>query len=104
MSKEKKETLNGGDLFIKSLLAENVRYIFGIPGGQLLSMYDAVYRFGREEGLDSIMFRHEVGAAHASDAWARITGTPGVCFGTVGPGAMNLVTGVGTAWSDNIPL
>jgi acetolactate synthase-1/2/3 large subunit len=104
MSKEKKEMLNGGDLFIKSLLAENVRYIFGIPGGQLLSIYDAVYRFGREEGLDSIMFRHEVGAAHASDAWARITGTPGVCFGTVGPGAMNLITGVGTAWSDNIPL
>ncbi|MHA1298538.1 MAG: thiamine pyrophosphate-binding protein [Candidatus Helarchaeota archaeon] len=104
MSEEKKELPNGGDLLIKALLAENIRYIFGIPGGQLLTMYDAVYRFGREEGLDSIMFRHEAAAAHACDAWARITGEPSVCFGTVGPGALNLIAGVGCAWSDNIPM
>ncbi|MFX0139229.1 MAG: thiamine pyrophosphate-binding protein [Candidatus Hodarchaeota archaeon] len=104
MSEEKKETMNGGDLLIKALLAENVRYIFGIPGGQLLTMYDAVYRFGREEGLDSLMFQHEAGAAHACDAWARVTGFPAVCFGTVGPGALNLIAGVGAAWGDNIPM
>ncbi|MHA1379128.1 MAG: thiamine pyrophosphate-binding protein [Candidatus Helarchaeota archaeon] len=104
MSEEKEEKINGGDLLIKSLLSENIRYIFGIPGGQLLTMYDAIYRFGREEGLDSIMFRHEASAAHACDAWARITGNPSVCFGTVGPGALNLIAGVGCAWSDNIPM
>ena len=101
---EEKEPLNGGDLLIKALLAENIRYIFGIPGGQLLTMYDAVYRFGREEGLDSIMFRHEAAAAHACDAWARLTGKPSVCFGTVGPGALNLIAGVGSAYADNIPM
>lgn len=99
-----KKKYSGGDVLIKALLAENVRYMFGVPGGQILTMYDAVYKWGREEGIDTIMFRHEQGAAHAADAWARVTGTPGVCFGTVGPGALHLVPGVGTAWSDNIPV
>jgi acetolactate synthase-1/2/3 large subunit len=101
---EEKKKFTGGDVLIKTLLAENVRYLFGIPGGQILTMYDAVYNWGREEGIDTIMFRHEQAAAHAADAWARVTGTPGVCFGTVGPGALNLVPGVGAAWSDNIPV
>ncbi|MHA1831464.1 MAG: thiamine pyrophosphate-binding protein, partial [Candidatus Helarchaeota archaeon] len=83
---DKKKKINGGDLLIKSLLAENVRYLFGIPGGQFLNMYDAIYRWGREHGINTIMFRHEQSAAHAADAWARITNTPGICFGTVGPG------------------
>jgi len=102
MSSGKK--INGGDVLIKCLLEENVKYMFGIPGGQLLSMYDAVYRWGREKGIDTVMFRHEQAAAHAADAWARITNAPGVCFGTVGPGAMHLVPGVGAAWADNIPV
>jgi acetolactate synthase-1/2/3 large subunit len=101
---EQKKTINGGDVLIKCLLQENVKYMFGIPGGQLLSMYDAVYRFGREKGLDTVMFRHEQAAAHAADAWARLTNTPGVCFGTVGPGATHLVPGVAAAWADNIPV
>lgn len=96
--------INGGDILIKCLLEENVKYMFGIPGGQLLSMYDAVYRWGREKGINTVMFRHEQAAAHAADAWARITNTPGVCFGTVGPGALHLVPGVGAAWADNIPV
>ncbi|UCD01866.1 MAG: thiamine pyrophosphate-binding protein, partial [Promethearchaeota archaeon] len=101
---EEKKIINGGDVLIKSLLKENVKYMFGIPGGQFLTMYDAIYRWGREQGIDTVMFRHEQAAAHAADAWARVTNSPGVCFGTVGPGATNLVPGVGAAWSDNIPL
>jgi len=94
----------GGDLFIESLLLENVRYLFGIPGGQMLPIYDAVYRWGREQGIDTINFRHEQAAAHAADAWARLTGSPGICFGTVGPGTTHLVPGVACAQADNIPL
>ncbi len=94
----------GGDVLVKCLLEENVKYLFGIVGGQLLRMYDAVYRWGREKGIQTVMFRHEQAAAHAADAWARITNTPGICFGTVGPGATHLVPGIGAAWSDNIPV
>ena len=101
---EEKKMINGGDVLIKCLLQENVKYMFGIPGGQFLTMYDAIYQWGKEQGITSVMFRHEQAAAHAADAWARVTNTPGVCFGTVGPGATNMVPGVGAAWSDNIPL
>ena len=101
---EKKKMLNGGDVLIKCLLQENVRYMFGIPGGQLLNMYDAIYRWGREKGINTVLFRHEQAAAHAADAWARVTNTPGICFGTVGPGATHLVPGLGAAWGDNIPV
>ncbi len=101
---EKKNMINGGDVLVKCLLQENVRYMFGIPGGQFLKMYDAVYRWGREKGINTVLFRHEQAAAHAADAYARVTNTPGVCFGTVGPGATHLVPGVGAAWADNIPV
>jgi acetolactate synthase-1/2/3 large subunit len=96
--------IRGGDVLVKCLLEENVKYIFGIVGGQLLTIYDAVYRWGREKGIDTVMFRHEQAAAHAADAWARITNTPGVCMGTVGPGTTHLLPGVAAAWSDNIPV
>lgn len=101
---EKKNVISGGDVLIKSLLKEDVKYLFGIIGGQFLTMFDAVYKWGREKGINTIMFRHEQAAAHAADAWARVTNKPGICFGTVGPGATQLVPGVGAAWSDNIPL
>ncbi|MHA1271222.1 MAG: thiamine pyrophosphate-binding protein [Candidatus Helarchaeota archaeon] len=101
---EGKKKINGGDLLIKCLLAEKIRYLFGIPGGQFLNMYDAVYKWGREQGIDTIMFRHEQAAAHAADAYSRLSDIPGICFGTVGPGALHLVPGIGTAWSDNIPV
>jgi len=103
MSEEKK-VINGGDVLIKALLKEDVKYMFGIPGGQFLNMYDAIYKWGKEQGIETILFRHEQAAAHAADAYARVTNKPGVCFGTVGPGALHLVPGVGTAWSDNIPV
>ncbi|MBY8985406.1 MAG: thiamine pyrophosphate-binding protein [Candidatus Lokiarchaeota archaeon] len=101
---EQKKMIRGGDVLIKCLLEESVTKIFGIIGGQLLTVYDAVYRWGREKGIDTVMFRHEQAAAHAADAWARVTNTPGVCMGTVGPGATHLVPGVGAAWGDNIPM
>lgn len=101
---EEKNKINGGDVLIKALLKEGVEYMFGIPGGQFLNMYDAVYKWGQEEGIQTILFRHEQAAAHAADAYARVTNKPGVCFGTVGPGALHLVPGIGTAWSDNIPV
>lgn len=101
---EEKKKINGGDVLIKCLLKENVKYLFGIPGGQFLNMYDAIYQWGKEQGIETVLFRHEAAAAHAADAWARVTNTPGVCFGTVGPGAMNLISGVGAAWADNIPV
>ncbi|MFW9773642.1 MAG: thiamine pyrophosphate-binding protein [Candidatus Thorarchaeota archaeon] len=101
---EEKPKINGGDVLIKCLLAEKVKYMFGIIGGQFLNMFDAIYRWGREQGIETVMFRHEQAAAHAADAWARLTNTPGVCFGTAGPGATDLIPGVAAAWSDNIPL
>ncbi|MFW9951505.1 MAG: thiamine pyrophosphate-binding protein [Candidatus Thorarchaeota archaeon] len=101
---EKKRKINGGDVLVKCLLEEDVRYMFGITGGQLLTIFDAVYRWGKEKGIETVMFRHEQAAAHAADAWARVTNKPGICFGTVGPGALHLVPGVGAAWSDNIPV
>jgi len=101
---EEKKMINGGDVLIKCLLQENVKYIFGIPGGQFLNMYDAIYKWGKESGIKTILFRHEAAAAHAADAWARVTNMPGICIGTVGPGALNLMAGVGAAWADNIPV
>ncbi|NHJ22445.1 MAG: thiamine pyrophosphate-binding protein [Candidatus Lokiarchaeota archaeon] len=101
---EKKKVINGGDVLVKAFLEEDIKYMFGIIGGQFLAMFDAVYNWGREKGIDTVMFRHEQAAAHAADAWARVTNKPGVCFGTVGPGATHLVPGVGAAWSDNIPM
>jgi acetolactate synthase-1/2/3 large subunit len=103
MSEEKK-MVSGGDVLIKCLLEEDIKYLFGIIGGQFLKMYDAIREWGKEKGIETIMFRHEQAAAHAADAWARVTNKPGVCFGTVGPGATQLVPGVGAAWSDNIPM
>jgi acetolactate synthase-1/2/3 large subunit len=101
---EEKKKINGGDVLVKCLLKENVKYLFGIPGGQFLNMYDAIYKWGREQGINTVLFRHEAAAAHAADAWARVTNTPGICFGTVGPGATNLISGIGAAWADNIPV
>ena len=101
---EKKKMLSGGDVLIKCLLEEDIRYLFGIIGGQFLKMFDAIREWGKEKGIETIMFRHEQAAAHAADAWARVTNKPGVCFGTVGPGATQLVPGVGAAWSDNMPM
>ncbi|MDH7490443.1 MAG: thiamine pyrophosphate-binding protein, partial [Anaerolineae bacterium] len=92
------------DVLVKCLIQENVRFVFGIPGGQLCPILDAIRRFGSDAGLQFIMTRHEQAAAHMADAYARVTGEPGVCIGTVGPGAADLVPGVYAAWADSIPM
>ena len=86
--------------FIESLLAEGVEVIFGYPGGAVLPIYDALY----DAKIRHVLVRHEQGAAHMADGYARATGKPGVVLATSGPGATNLVTGLATAWMDSIPM
>jgi acetolactate synthase-1/2/3 large subunit len=94
----------GADLLVECLIQEEVPFVFGIPGGQLCPILDAIRRFGADAGLQFVMTRHEQAAAHMADAYARVTGKPGVCMGTVGPGAADLVPGVYAAWADSIPM
>lgn len=94
----------GGFALIDSLKRHGVKHIFGYPGGAILPIYDELYRAEAEGGIQHILVRHEQGAAHAADGYARATGQVGVCFGTSGPGATNLVTGIATAHMDSIPL
>jgi len=93
--------LTGGEILKRYLVQENVRYVFGVPGDQLYPILDAIYK---DKRIEFITMRHEAAAAHAADAWARTTGEPGVCLGTVGPGAANLVGGVYPAFADSIPM
>ncbi len=95
------ERLNGAEILIKSLEYEGTDVIFGYPGGAVLNIYDALYN---HKNLKHVLARHEQGAAHAADGYARSTGKPGVCFATSGPGATNLITGIATAYMDSVPL
>ena len=99
----KRET-TGAFALIDSLVRHNVKHIFGYPGGAILPIYDEIYAWEKEGFIEHILVRHEQGAAHASDAYARSTGRVGVCFATSGPGATNLVTGIATAHMDSIPM
>lgn len=94
----------GAFALIDSLKRHGVKHIFGYPGGAILPIYDELYRAEAEGGIHHILVRHEQGAAHAADGYARATGQVGVCFGTSGPGATNLVTGIATAHMDSIPM
>ena len=94
----------GGFALIDSLQRHGVRHIFGYPGGAILPIYDELYKAEQRGGISHILVRHEQGAAHAADGYARATGEVGVCFGTSGPGATNLVTGIATAAMDSIPM
>lgn len=94
----------GAFALIDSLKNHGVRYIFGYPGGAILPIYDEVYRAEARGDIRHILVRHEQGAAHAADGYARATGEVGVCFATSGPGATNLVTGIATAHMDSIPM
>lgn len=91
---------SGAQILIDSLLEHGVDTIFGYPGGAVLPIYDALY----DSDIRHILTRHEQGAAHAADGYARASGRPGVCVATSGPGATNLVTGIATAYMDSIPL
>ncbi|MDB9312648.1 biosynthetic-type acetolactate synthase large subunit [Spirulina sp. CS-785/01] len=94
----------GAFALIDSLLRHGVDRIFGYPGGAILPIYDEIHRAEARGDLQHILVRHEQGAAHAADGYARATGKVGVCFATSGPGATNLVTGIATAQLDSIPL
>jgi acetolactate synthase-1/2/3 large subunit len=99
-----KQILDGGDLLVKCLLKENISKIFGLVGGELTRIYDAIERWGREEGIETVMVRHEQAGGHMADAWARASGEIGVCMGTVGPGVSHLVPAVAAAYADSIPM
>tara|TARA_B100000530_G_scaffold130783_1_gene81649 strand:+ start:2572 stop:4338 length:1767 start_codon:yes stop_codon:yes gene_type:complete len=92
---------NGSQMVCESLIKENVEHIFGIPGGAILPLYQVLPEYPQ---LNHILVRHEQGAAHAADAYARATGKAGVAFATSGPGTTNLVTGIATAQMDSVPL
>ena len=94
----------GADALMDALRINGVDTIFGYPGGAILPIYDAVYKAEQQGWLKHILVRHEQGGAHAADGFARATGRVGVCFGTSGPGATNLVTGIATAQMDSVPL
>lgn len=96
--------VSGAFALIDSLRRHGVEHIFGYPGGTILPIYDELYRAEAVGGIKHILVRHEQGAAHAADGYARATGKVGVCFATSGPGATNLVTGIATAHMDSIPM
>jgi acetolactate synthase-1/2/3 large subunit len=94
--------ITGAEAILLSLIEENVNTIFGYPGGAIMPIYDKL--FGKYDKLTHILVRHEQGAAHAAQAYAQVTGKPGVCFATSGPGATNLITGITNAHLDSIPV
>jgi len=92
--------MTGAEILLESLKREGVKVMFGYPGGQVLPIFDKLY----DSDIKFILTRHEQGAAHAADGYARATGKPGVCLATSGPGATNLVTGIANAYMDSIPM
>lgn len=94
--------LSGAEITIQALIDEGVEYVFGYPGGAVLHIYDALFK--RSDQIKHILVRHEQGATHAADGYARANGKVGVCLVTSGPGATNAVTGIATAHLDSIPM
>ncbi len=94
--------LTGAEIIVKTLIEQEVTDVFGYPGGQVINIYDALYKY--KDQINHILTAHEQGASHAADGYSRATGKVGVCIATSGPGATNLVTGIATAMLDSIPL
>ncbi len=94
--------LQGSEIVVKSLLSENVDTIFGYPGGAIMPVYDSLY--GYLDQINHVLTRHEQGAIHAAQGYARVSDKVGVCFATSGPGATNLITGLADAMIDSTPL
>ncbi len=92
--------MTGAQILVQGLLDEGTRHVFGYPGGAIIPTYDVLY----DAPLSHFLTRHEQGAAHAADGYARATGKVGVCIATSGPGATNLVTGLSTAYMDSVPM
>jgi acetolactate synthase I/II/III large subunit len=99
-----RNTKTGAFALIDTLIRNNIKHIFGYPGGAILPIYDELYCWEKQNLISHILTRHEQGAIHAADSYARVTGRTGVCFATSGPGATNLVTGIANAQMDSIPL
>lgn len=95
------EMLSGAEMVVRSLIDQGVKHVFGYPGGAVLDIYDALHTVG---GIDHILVRHEQGAVHMADGYARATGEVGVVLVTSGPGATNAITGIATAYMDSIPM
>ena len=93
--------LRGAEILVKALQAENVKYVWGYPGGAVLHIYDAFYK---QDTIQHVLVRHEQAAVHAADGYARATGDVGVALVTSGPGVTNAVTGIATAYMDSIPM
>ncbi len=94
--------MKGSKMLFEALLREGVDTVFGIPGGAIINVYDELCNY--ENKIRFYLFRHEQGATHAADGYARVTGKPGVVIVTSGPGATNTVTGIATAYMDSVPL
>ena len=94
-------TLTGAEIVIRCLQDEGVEFVFGYPGGAVLFIYDAIFK---QKKVKHILVRHEQGAVHAADGYARATGKCGVALVTSGPGVTNAVTGIATAYMDSIPM
>lgn len=94
--------LNGSEILVNVLLEQGVDTVFGYPGGAVLNIYDALYKYS--DRIRHVMTAHEQGASHAADGYARATGKTGVVIATSGPGATNLVTGIATAYMDSVPM
>ena len=101
-SPTKVEELSGSEIVLRALLAEGVDTIFGYPGGAIMPIYDALFDY--TDRLKHILVRHEQGAIHAAQGYARVSGRSGVVFATSGPGATNLVTGLADAQIDSTPV
>ncbi|MFF2481886.1 biosynthetic-type acetolactate synthase large subunit [Paenibacillus sp. NPDC058071] len=95
------EVITGSEILLRSLVLEGVECVFGYPGGAVLYIYDAMHGFS---DFNHVLTRHEQGAIHAADGYARASGKVGVCIATSGPGATNLVTGIATAYMDSVPM
>ena len=94
--------LTGAEIIIRTLIEQGVTDVFGYPGGQVINIYDALYKY--QDEINHVLTAHEQGASHAADGYSRATGKVGVCIATSGPGATNLVTGIATAMLDSIPM
>lgn len=95
-------TISGADIIVRTLIEQGCEIVFGYPGGQILNVYDSLYKY--QDKIRHVLTAHEQGASHAADGYARATGKVGVVMSTSGPGATNLVTGIATAYLDSIPM
>ena len=97
-----KEIISGGEALMRSLINEGVDTVFGYPGGSIMPVFDAMYDYA--DKLHYVLTRHEQGATHAAQGYARVSGKVGVCIVTSGPGATNTITGIGDALMDSTPM